>query len=464
MSIGLRPHSITKGRDVRARWATVSAIVMATLTLAATQAMAATTDLDRAFGGGDGWVHSGFMCCEPPRPALDSAADLAVQRDGRIIALGYSWQREGRKSYPQLGLFRYLPDGSPDPSFGPSGTGGVMTTFPRSLQPGEMALQPNGKIVVAVHGWTVDTPTLIRYNRDGSLDASFGQNGRVVSPIPGFSGALAVAIQRSGRIVVGGSTSSSDFILAAYRRDGTLDDRFGSEGTASVDFPHSIDYGELNELAIDDRGRILAAGSLSKQIPLIPPSDDVEFDRRMGVARFLADGTLDTDFGIDGRTLVSFTRGRVDERAFVDALAVQNDGSILLGGAMEWDGSDGPALARFDRNGRIDRSFGDGGRLTPAMLPPLRGIRDLVVDSHDRILAASVVSRGTDSYAAAVIRLLPNGSLDADFSGDGVATTGMRHDHYGRTIALQDGRILVAGGITNYDKWFVDFAVFAFRR
>ena len=434
-----------------------------TLTLGSAPALAGAGDLDPTFGEGRGWVHSGFTCCDPLRPASDVAEALVVQPDGRIVTMGRSWQGDRLL----LGVFRYLPDGRPDPSFGSSGTGGVLTAFGKSVLPAGMALQPDGKIVVVAEKPRYDSVVLARYNGDGSLDASFGDAGKVVSA-PGFrkrASVSSIVIQASGRIIVGGTGSRpSDFVLVGYRPDGSLDDAFGTAGIVSVDFAGSIDH--LADLVIDHEGRILAAGTAIRTRRPVPPSIDPRLDPSMAVARFLDDGAPDQSFGVDGRSLVSFTRGFVDDGTVGRAVAVQSDGKVVLVGGRH----DGPALARLDSSGEIDHSFGNRGRLTAEGIPLVRSVPmdrglEVIADSAGRIYALTQLDLGHQRpLRAALMRLLPDGSLDGAFSGNGIATARVQHGYDISTIALQPGRILGAGSIENPEKWGRDFAVFAFRQ
>jgi uncharacterized delta-60 repeat protein len=452
---------------VKARRIIVSvvAVLIAGLTLGSHAAAAsAMSDLDPSFGGGDGWVHSGLTWWQPPRPGWETAQALAVQRDGRIIVLGYSRQIGGLLP----ALFRYMPDGSPDPSFGTSGAGGVTTAFGSSALPVSMALQRNGRIVVLAAKPDHGSIVLARYMPDGSLDPSFGEAGLVLST-PGFrksASVNSVVIQRTGRIVVGGTSARpADFTLAGYRPDGTLDARFGNGGVVSVDFANTDDH--LAEVALDDRGRILAAGTVIRSRPPVTPSDDPRLDPSMGVARFSADGALDTSFGVDGRSVIAFTRGFVDDHTAVRALTIQPDGGVVLAGVTKEQAQWGPAFVRLELDGRIDRSFGDHGRVTPSMLPAVDGVpmetaRDVLIDSRDRIVAAIKLPLGV-GLPAAIIRLLPDGSLDTAFSDDGAARTGLPYGHDITAIAFQDDRIIAAGGINDRATWNVDFVVLAFR-
>ena len=167
---------------------------------------------------------------------------------------------------PTLTSAQTLSDGSSGTLDNSFGTGGIVTTnfngtdFVRAI-----AVQPDGKIVVA--GFTSITGrgdfALARYNRDGTLDDSFGTGGTVTTDFVAGSldQALSVAIQADGKIVAAGTAAingNSDFALARYNRDGTLDATFGAGGTVTTDFAGASD--QAFSVAVQTVGKIVAAG------------------------------------------------------------------------------------------------------------------------------------------------------------------------------------------------------------
>jgi uncharacterized delta-60 repeat protein len=144
----------------------------------------------------------------------DQATGVAIQANGRIVAVGYGG--------PGGVLARYNPDGSLDTSF--SGDGKQTTNF---LAPNGVAIQANGKIVVAGvarGGPTVNDFALARYNPNGSLDTSFSGDGKETTSFGGSDDrATGVAIQANGRIVVVGragvTLTNDDFAVARYFGD-----------------------------------------------------------------------------------------------------------------------------------------------------------------------------------------------------------------------------------------------------
>ena len=171
----------------------------------------------------------------------------------------YSNQRRTK-----FALARYNSDGTLDASFG--GDGKVMTRFTSGYESATgVAIQADGKIVaVGTAGRNFDNKfALARYNGDGTLDASFGGDGKVMTDFSaGWDGASGVAIQADGRIVAVGAAGQrhddSKFVLARYNSDGTLDASFGGDGKVETDF--TIWGGEANGVAIQADGKIVAAG------------------------------------------------------------------------------------------------------------------------------------------------------------------------------------------------------------
>jgi uncharacterized delta-60 repeat protein len=187
-------------------------------------------DLDTSFGG-DGTVLTDFES-----GSSDAAYDLAIQPDGKIVVAGNSY---GGFGGPDFALARYLPNGTLDPSFGSDGT--VHTDFGSDTldEAYALALQPDGKIVVAGYSGLSDRSVfaLARYLSNGTLDATFSGDGKVTTAIGSSGSANALAIQpRDGRLVVAGSSiasGSQDFALARYHAitcNGVVATRVGTAG------------------------------------------------------------------------------------------------------------------------------------------------------------------------------------------------------------------------------------------
>src|SRR5262245_33812191 len=195
---------------------------------------------------------------------FDFARGVVVQPDGKIVAAGVAMGDLGS----DFGLTRYNSDGTLDTSFGINGI--ATTDFGGNFEGAwSVALQEDGKIVAA--GLTtlsgINQFALARYNSDGTLDASFGTGGRVTTGFPGASvaNAFSVALQPDGKVVVAGWTNidgGADFALARYTSTGSLDASFGTGGRVITAFADSqgLSLAGVFSVAVQPDGNIVAAG------------------------------------------------------------------------------------------------------------------------------------------------------------------------------------------------------------
>jgi serralysin len=179
-----------------------------------------------------------------------------LQPDRRIIVAG--------ESNGDFALARYNSDGSLDTAFDADGK--VTTTFSIGSDiVSAIALQPDGRIIAAGYGGDFGDFALARYNSDGSLDVTFDSDGKVLTDFgPGDEWVHDIALLADGKIIAAGYSHSfndnnSDFALARYNSDGSLDATFGANGIVRTDFG-GMDYG--NALALQPDGKILVAGSI----------------------------------------------------------------------------------------------------------------------------------------------------------------------------------------------------------
>ncbi len=273
------------------------------------------------------------------RQEADGADNVLIQPDGRILAEGTS----------DFSAVRYNADGTLDTGFG--GDGKVATVTAAVDSSCGMALQPNGRIVLA--GSTGSDVALMRLNANGTPDASFGTGGKATVDLGGNEQGCGVALQRDGKIVYGGITTvhpdhsgiDSDFAILRFEADGDLDPTFGGDGVVTTDFGHS----ELQccNLALGLAGRIVAAG---KSADLNPGGVTSAV-----VARYHAfdcNAVAVTQVGTTGAdTLTGVSRGTVIAR-----------GDVITGlaGADTIDGTDAAdSLCGDDGNDTIDGRAGD---------------------------------------------------------------------------------------------------------
>lgn len=277
----------------------------------------------------------------------DYIGSVAIQEDGKIVLAGHSHNG----SEYNFALVRYNINGTLDNSFNDDGK--VITDFGESDGADALAIQEDGKIVVLGGTSTVIYTkfALARYNVDGSLDNTFGTDGKVITDIGYRDYAFSIAIQGDGKIVAGGYIRTGpelddddDFALLRYNTDGNLDSSFGIDGKVLTDFEGLDD--QCQSLTIQLDGKILLAG-------LSWHNSDADF----GLARYNIDGTLDTSFSNDGKVTTDFF-GNID---YAYSISIQEDGKIVAGGS-----TNNPydfALARYNTDGTLDNSFDSDGKV-----------------------------------------------------------------------------------------------------
>ena len=393
------------------------------------RSLLAAGDLDTSFGA------FGRVVTDIEDSSQDAASDVLIQTDGRVIAVGSTSSGVER----DFALTRYHSDGTPDLSF--SFDGQVVTDFGGNDVAHAAALQSDGKIVVvgetnAAPG-TGETFAIARYHPDGSLDLSFGDNGKVLGEFPGpTSVARAIVIQPDGKIIVAGETTaagpadvSQAFALVRYNTDGTLDPTFGFSGRVITDFePPGMLFDDVAyALALLPDGKVVAAGTSGGTIAL---------------AQYLPDGTLDPAFGSAG--LVRQVAGRAND------VAIQSDGRIVVAaqGFSSNSTTSRFTLLRYLPHGSFDADFDADGRLTTNFAPGVELASSVVIQDDGKILAAGVAGVGGISQNFAVARYSPDGSLDASFNVDGKIQIafGFLAEESASAMALDaGGRIVVAG-------------------
>jgi uncharacterized delta-60 repeat protein len=252
----------------------------------------------------------------------------------------------------------------------------------------------------------------------GDLDKSFSGNGKRAISFGGTDAAQAVLVQPNGRIIVaGGGGAAMRFCAARLGAAGKLDTSFGPAGKRKIDFGGTLDQGAFGAARQPD-GKLVLVG---------------DSDLRVAVARLNQNGTLDSSFSGDGKTIFSW--GAISRATCV---VVMPNGKLLLGGFSGPEGGD-MQVARLNANGALDTSFGAGGKVAIDFGGTEFG-QALARQANGRILIA-----GRSDVAGAVIaRLRANGVLDPDFGTGGRVT--LPGVGIARSVMVQpDRKILVAG-------------------
>jgi uncharacterized delta-60 repeat protein len=240
------------------------------------------------------------------------------------------------------------------------------------------------------------------------------------------------------------NSGNYDFAVYRFNPNGTPDTTFSGDGMLNTGFGSGrVDF--ANDLKIRS-GKIVVAGMTC---------DSNEENCNFALARYTANGTLDTTFSTDGKLITDFGGG--DDRG--KALAIQSNGKIVVAGNTVKPAYSIIALARYNPNGSLDTTFSGDGKVTTNFTPGVQDDAwDLVIQPDGRIVVI-----GSTGYAGgrdfALVRYLSNGSLDTTFGVGGKLTTDFGgEDDVGTALAIQENGRIIAAGWT-FDGGDKDFAL-----
>jgi uncharacterized delta-60 repeat protein len=309
-----------------------------------------------------------------------------------------------------IGLVRYNADGTIDSTFGSRGHSisdwGYAST-----------IQPDGKILLA--GVFGEDFALSRYNKDGSPDKNFGNEGKVITDFGTYDYGWSVLLLPEGKILVAGN-SNWNLALACYKSDGSLDLSFGKKGKVIVKVGSLWNLGIST--ALQDDGKIIVTGGSMKK-------SDWDFT----IFRFHPDGSPDKKFGSRGKLMTDF-HGKSEIAYSVHILP---EGKFLVTGSCDTSF----ALARYNSNGKLDKSFGSNGVATAS---PGKGYAipyASAVMNNGKIILTGQVDR-----TLAVMRFNSDGSIDKSFGKEGVVLSDVGEFGCATAIVIKpDGKFVVTG-------------------
>jgi uncharacterized delta-60 repeat protein len=393
-----------------------------------------------SFNGTDGSVPQG-LTIDSSGNLFGATAGGGASGDGTVFELPNS-----------ITVFPPAKVGGLDPTFG---VGGVASHDVGITSTAGLAVQGDGKSLIAGTAGTTDAGTfaVTRYNADGSLDTSFGDNGVATTSFGGDDQAAGETLLPNGDTLIAGTATTevsgqptgSQFALAEFTPAGALDTSFGngtgrvlasfsSTGALSNDISHAV--------VVAPNGTIYVAGS----------SDANGNGEDFAIAAFNANGTPNGSFNGSGRELLDFSGGNDS----ADAVTLQSNGELIVAGSTQnpSTGVTSIALVRLLSNGALDSRFGTKGRI----VTNLRGVDDeatsVALQPKGQIVvggesATGSFAAGTISTDFAVLRYTSTGKLDHTFDRSGYVITSFGQDAAVTKVLVQsDGEIVASGKTT----------------
>lgn len=398
-------------------------------------AHAAPTDLDTGFGNG------GKLLTTIGTATAFNA--ITIQSDSKMVVVGQSTDTNAQT---MITVVRYLPNGQFDTSFGSLKNGIVTEPVKSNTSAMDVALQADGKIVVAAMAQDSTEFIVVRLLPNGTLDTTFAGTGKVVTPMAA-SGKIArvhaLEIQSDGKIVVvgssevGSSSGDGNIALVRYSADGSLDTSFGSGGKVITVLGTGED--EANDVDIQTDGKIIVVGKSFNG-----KADDA------AVVRYQANGTLDNTFGINGIATFPIDNGGT----VLYGLELQEDGRILVAGSSHNGTYQNFALARLLPSGILDNSFGNNGsgKIVISFGQVHSVAYSVEIQASGNILLGGYAEKSTNQPLFALARLLNNGTIDAAFGSNGKILTDIAPSNVEKSTRIElqdDGKIVAIGSSTS---------------
>lgn len=390
-----------------------------------------------------------------------------------------------------------------DPTFGDQGVviENIRTSTSDDLT--DIVALPSGGYIAVGTSDVAGNTSLIKYSLDGTVDRSFGDDGRssIITGQQLFSTGgyqpphtKSIAVDHSGRILVAGyllNSPSQNFAVVRFTADGRLDSSFGINGTSTVFGPFR---GEVFDVAVDQQDRIILVGSYftdsqakddfavvrllsngnldssfadtgvrivdfdgradqaigvaiasSGQIVVAGRSsvtgDFGPEDYRLGLIGLLPNGQLDNLFGVNGKQLLTGPAGS----EFIPAdLQLDASGSYLVGGRLMGIGTSQQAVAKFTTAGTPNQSFGDNGWQTPNFENGLFGRLASDLNGNIWVIGSSYVAGTNTDVDVAIGKLLPSGQIDQTFGQNGIQLLDFaNYTDLGRAIVFDQSNNLI---------------------
>lgn len=370
---------------------------------------------------------------------IGSGADVVlstiVQEDQKIVSAGYSFEGGQRK----FTILRFDTLGNPDPDFG--NTGLAFVSFgPGNSVGTSVILQPDQKLVLSGYADNGDFNdfALARINADGSLDQSFGNEGKTVTSFNSYSIIKSSALDTKQRIIVAGTTGDGPispgnhvFAICRYLSTGIIDSTFGEGGKVLT---HISNDAVATSVAIQNDGKIVVAGF-----------SYLGYGTAFTLVRYNIDGAIDQSFGDDGIVLTA-----IGISSSPNSIVIQFDGRMVVVG-NSFDGQrNNLAIVRYNSDGTLDSLFAEHGISILNFSSNDNYARSVILQTDHKILVAANIKDADQQYHIGLVRLLSKGSIDSVFGEEGITKTNISPGSrdFAESLSLQRDHKIILGGWT----------------
>lgn len=335
-----------------------------------------------------------------------------------------------------ISIVSFGQDGSLDTSFGNGGV--VVTDLYEGLNYSSAVIeQLDGKVISGGFSFVNSTEenALFRYNLDGTVDTSFGDNGVLITPVVGN---LDLNFQQGNKLIVSGSVdhSTGNISLFRYLSDGTHDNTFATNGVLTTDLPN----GNLYKINLFDDDSFLLTGSYN--------ANNIFF---IVFQKYLNNGTLDINFGNNGTMIYEIG----PPNSIIYNIKINSNSIYILTGKQSYDDFVINVL-KFSENYILDDNYGTNGIATLNIeIIPGNSQRSIAFDlfNDGSIYLAGAHGNCQDLYKAFHAKLKPDGEKDTSFGNNGVQLLTSSYYMPEQIIIQENNRILVAGNISDCFEW-----------
>lgn len=369
----------------------------------------------------------------------DFGFESAIQTDGKIVV---SATKFDGINYDIVAL-RYNVNGTLDTSFGNNGVF-TISTETIAIDITAIKLQNNGKIVIASTNRDPNSSIrfyIIQLNSDGTLDTTFNNTGiKTITIESYYQPSVGLLIQNDGKILISGSTYNggllSQIFINRYNTNGSIDATFANNGVFTTTSSDTDTV--FQSIALCTDGKIIVVGKTGSIF-------DSFFDGT-SIFRLNNDGIFDTTFNGNGNVNLDYVIGT--------SITLQTDEKILLSGSIN-----GFAVLRLNSDGTIDFTFSNDGIQSTNINSSLDYCSAIVVQNDGKIILSGTYL--VDEYNIAFVRYNNEGSLDTTFNGTGILTSSINigNDIVSSVNLQTDGKIVVVGSTFTGNN----FDVFALR-